>query len=115
MDHPSNEVMEAWCKASHDLGIEVEIPHTLQLKSGATIEADVLVKNFGHVNGMLVSSRDIFFAHSDEIVTAGYGYSEVISPGCQTYDRNLFIDTLNNWGWSGSAGQCPDWYIGDSP
>ena len=103
--------MEAWRKASHDLEIEVEMPYTLRLKSGAKIEADVLVKDFGHVNGMLVSSRDIFSVLTDEIVSAGYGYSVLGSPVYQTYDRDLFIEALNDWGWSRSADQRPSWYI----
>jgi hypothetical protein len=106
---------EAWRKASRDLGIEVEIPFTLQLKSGVKIEADVLVMNFGHVNGMFVSPCDIFLGHDDEIVSAGYGYCEAISPTFPTYDRNEFIDALNDWGWSGPPNQHPDWYVDDSP
>ena len=111
MGNLNSELMNAWREASRDLGIKVEMPYALQLKSGAKIEADVLVKDFGHVNGMLVSSCDIFSALTDEIVSAGYGYSVFSTAVYQTYDRDLFIEALNDWGWSRLADQRPSWYI----
>lgn len=106
----NSKLMEAWRDASLDLGIEVETPYMVQLKSGTTIETDVLVKKFGHVNGMLVSSRDIFLPLTDEVASAGYGYS-VLGSSYQTYEHGLFIEALSDWGWSGPADQCPSWYV----
>jgi hypothetical protein len=33
-------------------------------------------------------------------------------PGCRRYNRQLFIDTLNDWGWFGEKGAEPPWYTG---
>jgi hypothetical protein len=28
------------------------------------------------------------------------------------YDRDLFVATLNDWGWHGNPAEAPDWYTG---
>jgi hypothetical protein len=28
----------------------------------------------------------------------------------EAYNRALFVETLNDWGWFGPTGMAPDWY-----
>jgi hypothetical protein len=101
--------MEAWKKAAVDLGIEVVCPYTLSLENGTLVEADVLVKNFGNLHGMLLSTSDIFTASSNQIVQAGFGYS-VLNSGHENFDRKYYIEMLMDWSWSGTNDKCPSWF-----
>ena len=41
----------------------------------------------------------------------GY-YGSNLFPPYRIYDRQLFVDTLNDWGWFGRPGEEPPWYTG---
>jgi hypothetical protein len=43
----------------------------------------------------------------------GY-FSCNLYPRYRAYRRQLFIDTLNDWGWFGEKGKEPPWYTGQS-
>jgi hypothetical protein len=112
MDSTTRSLVAAWRAAADDLGISIQAPFSLHL-SGRIITADVLVRSFGQVNGMLVCARagvfdDVFHDVSNEIVAAGYGYS-VLGSSYESYDRDLFVETLRDWSWSGPDCDCPDW------
>ena len=107
MNTPTRPLITAWRAAADDLGIRIEVSFLLRTSS-RIIEADLLVRDFGSVNGMLISgTEDVFNACSSDIVAAGYGYSVLATP-YETYDRALFIDTLSDWSWTG-GGNCPEW------
>ena len=38
-------------------------------------------------------------------------YPSLLGESYRAYDRELFIDTLNDWGWYG-GGDPPSWYTG---
>jgi hypothetical protein len=38
--------------------------------------------------------------------------SEVDEAAYSKYDRELFTETLSDWGWFGDASAFPDWYTG---
>ena len=106
----SSRLIEAWRTASHDLGIVVETPFTLVLASGGRIDADVLVKDFGSPQGMLLSTDPgVFHAFDKEIVSAGYGYSALVSPVYESYDPHVFMEVLNHWSWAGTEEDRPTW------
>ena len=91
---------EAWSAAAADLGIEVSV------RGDA-----VVVKDFGGQNGMLCAIRSSPNGASDLRELAehqGMGWS-VLSSSYAEYDRELFIDTLKDWGWTGD-GEPPHWY-----
>jgi len=92
-----------WRKAAADLGLRVTAPFVLSTPNGEFL-FDVLVHDFGSERGMLLMER-----WSDEKAQAakllGYGFSCL---GAGTYDRNGFIDVLQDWGWFGSS-PIPAW------
>jgi len=103
-------LIQAWRSAARDLGIEIIVPFSLTLPSGVTLEADLLVKDFGAPRGMMVSGaeEDVFWPHEGEIVDQGYGYSIVCDEDL-AYDRDYFIKILDDWGWSGPETRSPPW------
>ena len=47
---------------------------------------------------------------TDEIVREGYGYSVLSEPDSgEDYDRDVFIEVLSDWDWSGPESERPSW------
>jgi hypothetical protein len=97
------ELLGAWQEAAADLGIEVRVHGDA-----------VVVEDFGSRNGMLCSvptNRDGERALRREAERCGMGWS-VLTRTYARYDRMVYVDTLNDWGWTGD-GPPPPWYTGD--
>jgi hypothetical protein len=100
----STPLASAWRRAADDLGIEVVVPYRLDERFVFV----ALVRNFGSPNGMLV------LAEWDEKSAAaaeqqGFGFSCMDSPFYEKYDRQLFVDVLSDWTWTGDPEQTPAW------
>ena len=100
-----------WRQAAHDLGLKLIAPFKLA-DEDRTLSYPGLIPPFGSPMGMLV----IVGLHYDDHVRVaqqqGYGYS-CFSEDSQSYDRDSFIDVLNDWGWSDSPNSVPAWYTGE--
>lgn len=112
---PSEGFERAWLDAASDLGIDVVAPFTLRVAE-RDLTCVALVRGFGKVNGMVVlrggvsewqGVRDLLNAASE----LGYGHS-FVRDSYARYDRALFVDTLNDWGWQRET-EPPDWYTGE--
>ena len=105
----NKSLINAWKKASKDLNIEIETPFFLQTDKGL-IKYDLLVKSFGNENGTLIITID----DMGEFNTAEkYGfYCSALSTYYNRYDRDLYIETLNDWGYFGLLEKKPNWYTG---
>lgn len=67
-----------------------------------------LVRSFGGPKGTLVlASWDDRYAAAAK--QHGFGYSCMDSPFYETYDRQLFVDALTDWTWTGDPARRPDW------
>jgi hypothetical protein len=98
----------AWQTAAEDLGIAVTAP--------ASLDGEVciaLVHEFGSPHGTAVVPRggERESATVAAALAAGHYVSIVNADSYATYDRNLFVGTLDDWGWYGS-GDPPSWYSG---
>ena len=103
--------MNAWRRAAEDLGIRVDIPFTLTTNRGEDISYEAHVLDFGGPNGTVfgrVGDDSRFREHRKD---AGYFASD-LAPTYGTYNRDLFIATLDDWKWFGANGQEPAWYSG---
>jgi len=104
----NKQLAESWSKAAKDLGFRFVSPFEIE-----QVSFTGLVEGFGSSKGTLI------FVNSDEgtspwasIATKnGYGYS-CLSSHYEEYDRESFIDTLNDWGWSKPDQNPPTWYTG---
>jgi hypothetical protein len=83
-------------------------PYILTLKNGEKVRADLLVKDFGLMLVATEEAEETFRRLDHQIVAAGYGYSVCFGEDLD-YDRERFIDTLKDWGWTGAANQRPAW------
>jgi hypothetical protein len=93
-------LLASWLEAGEDLGVKVE-------EHGDA----VVVREFGNSLGMLCSLAEDGAAHKSDAKQLGMGYS-LLGKSYVSYDRALFIDTLNDWGWYGQ-GDPPPWYTGE--
>jgi hypothetical protein len=100
-------VSEAWKAAAKELGIEVEAPFRLSLKSGDSFEVEALVRHFGGSAGTLVTTTEQMEVLA--LVQAGPYCGSAVNPlHYRRFDRSRFIRTLADWGWYGE-GEPPVW------
>jgi hypothetical protein len=102
---------DLWAQAAADLGLDIDVPYSVRLPSGASVDARVHLRNFGGDNGMLVvSDYSIVSMLLDELASQGYGFSVLDDPlQSEVYDREVFIEMLTDWGWSGTSAERPSW------
>ncbi len=108
------EMAEAWCEAALDLNIDVTIPITSDIPKSSAGAFIGLVHQFGSRAGTLLGTIDGKYAEiRDQVEARGYFLSQLNPDAYRSYDRQLFIDTLNDWGYFGSE-PAPAWYTGTS-
>ena len=104
MTEPPAPLVQAWQAAATDLGIEVQAPY---LVGDAVFAARVL--GFGSARGTLVDWMGSGNSHA----TADTFYVSCVDPKAYgSYDRRLFQETLDYWGWAGDLSSAPGWYTG---
>jgi hypothetical protein len=106
-----DNVATAWQVAAGDLGLAISSPYVLQSPS-SEYAFIALVENFGCERGTLICLPhqwdDLGFA--DRAEDAGFYCSGLYPESYAHYDRDLFIETLRDWGWFGDADARPEWY-----
>ena len=113
MNDTESKIIAAWRFAAQDLSFEFTSPFSAMVKGGCSVKFLGLVHHFGANVGMLIRGKssgivDGFWPADEE-----YGLSELWKSYCK-YDRELFIDTLEDWGWRGPMAMRPSWYTGKS-
>ncbi len=103
-------MIDSWMEAGRDLGVEV-IP-SCRLEIDQLTFTCLLVKDFGSVMGTIVMPMDVEQEVLSKIRKTGYFLSRLNPESYCKYDRELFIDTLNDWGYFGPASKRPGWYTG---
>ena len=108
-----NAFAQAWLEAARDLNIKVIHPFTFITPSGLNVETiGVYLPDFGSKNGTLLTCR----FDSDEVMDLAeetfYFLSGLNPYSYEPYDRELYIDTLNDWGWFGLKNDVPEWFSG---
>jgi len=79
------------------------------------IECVALVEDFGSSHGTIVLGRHIAPGLARSTAKAQGRYVSLIDEvSYSSYDRKLFIETLNDWGWYGEPGEAPSWYTGEA-
>src|SRR5580765_3129511 len=104
------KVVSAWQDAARDLGIRFTSPVTAQ-HDGASISCLGLVHQFGRRIGTIISvidepSSETRYPANDDFLPSR------LSDSYAHYDRQFFIDTLNDWQFFGADAEKPGWYAG---
>ena len=108
MSNIDPRLVEAWRTAAAELGISVVAPVEI---GGETCVA--LLRDFGSPAGAVVVEVDGLRAEAAtaSAEAAGYFVSAMTAAAYERFDRELFVTTLDDWGWFGS-GDAPPWYSG---
>jgi hypothetical protein len=110
---PTPRMADVWEKAAADLKITFISPFTIEY-NGKTIVCAGFLPDFGCPKGAIV----LELYDSDEVyeacVKGGYFISKLNPFEYEKYSRELFIATLNDWGWFGDSKNIPQWYSGAS-
>ena len=108
----SNPAAQAWMDASRDLGIRFIRPFTFTTKDGCRLTTSGgWLPDFGGSHGTLLLTRfDPESMHGSEDDTDFY--SSGLNPeSYEPYRREVYIETLNDWGWFGAESP-PPWFTG---
>lgn len=108
-----SKLAEKWEAARNDLGLDIVIPYQVDFGNNFQVQAKLLVRNFGARKGTLIfTDMDLVWPHRNELSNLGYGYCVLDEPTDKTnevYDRDLFIDMLSEWEWTGDEATRPTW------
>jgi len=107
------KLIKVWQQAADDLGLKIQSPFHLTTSENKKIRFELLVENFGSKLGTIIFLIDDL----TEIRTPsqyGYFFSALNPDSFVIYDRQYFINMLNDWGYFGDKTKTPDWYTGKS-
>jgi hypothetical protein len=104
------KVAAAWRAAAEDLGIQFTTPFAVE-RNGRQIETLGLVHQFGRRIGTIISVIDEPSSLTKHPADDDY-YSSQLSDSYTRYERQFFIDTLNDWQFFGPDSRKPSWYTG---
>jgi len=112
-----SRLQNAWRVAAKELGVDAVIPFELKTKT-FTLTAEVLLRNFGEKNGMLVvSDYKAIAPFRDKVIGLGYGFVTMEEPERDwpftREEKEAFIEMLSDWSWSGPPAEAPDWLLLD--
>jgi hypothetical protein len=107
----SEDVINAWRQAAKDLKIQIQAPFILTVENNDKIRFYLLIENFGSTRGTIILSTDDM-TEFDAPEKYGYYYSALNPEHYGVYDRDNFIETLNDWGYYGDKSTTPGWYTG---
>jgi hypothetical protein len=109
-------IAESWRTAADDLGIVVDVRAGFKCQAGEEHEC-IHVPDFGSRKGTIAcplkcsrTGRSHDLAEGRTFKDRGH-YFSLLSDSYEGYDRDLFVATLDDWGWHGE-GSPPSWYSG---
>ena len=107
-----DDLSQAWREAAVDLGIEVTAPYLLLLTGQHQCIARL--EHFGSPEGMVTIALDADDREAvrDEAASRGIYVSQVNPDLYRHYQREVFIEALDDWGWYGTEVERPAWYSG---
>jgi hypothetical protein len=109
-DQKQLDFINAWTIGAKDLGLIIRPLFNIPSDNGRTIERTLLVENFGSKLGTAIFT-DIHKCPDSNFSAKGY-YVSTLGDSYAKYRRDLFIDTLNDWGYYGDPKLKPDWFTG---
>ena len=111
MTEKEAKVVAAWKEAAADLNIRLTTPYVVSTADGRSFEYLGLVHNFGRKIGTLIRVNGEPSEHTPHPPGNDY-YWSLLSPGYGKYQRQSFIDTLDDWQFFGPESERPPWYTG---
>lgn len=111
MTNTEAKVVGAWKEAAANLGIQFTAPFTITLPDGKQQECLGLVRKFGRRVGTIIAVIGEPSEPSDPLTTDDYFWSILGQSYC-SFNRQRFMDTLDDWKFFGPVSEQPSWYSG---
>ncbi len=108
---PTPRMAAAWQKAASDLKITFVSPFPIEYK-GRTIYCTGYLQDFGNPKGTVILGLYDSDVDCDAINEGGYYLSRLNPLVYEKYSRDVFMETLNDWGWFGNPNEAPAWFSG---
>ena len=108
------KLVQAWRDAAADLKFRFTSPFEGTTAAGVRFEALGLVHQFGRRVGTLIQVGGEPSAESDYPADNDYTWSCLGSTGYRRYDRNFWIEMLNDWQFVGPESERPSWCKGEA-
>lgn len=106
------QVQEAWRRAASELGFEFVSPHAIEDGERRT-EYHGFIRNFGGPIGTVFIAGESFDVGIGDCALIakqqGYFFSRLNAEVYGTFDREVFVETLTDWGYFGESGVAPEW------
>ena len=104
-----SELGQAWTTAASDLGIRVVVPYALRDRDGVVL-ADAFLPDFGSSAGAVI----VAIGAGSQVLrraaaSMGAFYSELSLDAYSPYERSLYVETLEDWGWTNVSEAPPEW------
>src|SRR5512139_1525811 len=113
MTNTEASVVAAWREAAADLGFRFTTPFVVTLADGRQQEHLGLVHHFGRRVGTLIAVLHEPSEKFPRPEVKDYFWS-ILGPSYGRYERQAFIDTLDDWKFFGIESERPEWYSGKS-
>jgi hypothetical protein len=110
MTHTEQLLLESCRAAGIEFYIKVISPFVLSDKGGVAHDFIALFPNLGTEKGALVCHFDDWPTKNPIAAAYGYYCSGLHAGSYSQYDRSLWKDTLQEWGWCGSCEDRPMWW-----
>ena len=110
MNSKNDVLIDTWKRAAIELGLEIICPFKINTENGM-VSYPILVKHFGGKKGTIIARLELTMdipipKHKD------YYFSVLDSDYYSNFNQELFIETLEAWGFFGDNEKQPDWYNG---
>jgi hypothetical protein len=107
------QLIQASCQtAAEDLGVAITSPFVVVDAEGKAHTFLALFKDFGSGKGTLICLADDWLALNPVAVKQGYYCSGLHPASYGRYDRSLWLETFEEWGWRGPKSGRPSWCRG---
>src|SRR5258708_7142672 len=102
---PSERLIQESCRlAANDLDLPIVSPFVLMGTDGKTLPFIALFERFGSDRGVLICMADDWLAKNSIATELGYFCSGLHPNSYSEYDRRLWIESFEEWGWRGREG-----------
>jgi hypothetical protein len=105
----NTKISTAWQIAREELGVRVVAPYEARTRSGEVVVCEAYLPDFGSPTGAIVlgyNGTGVLRTQFDGL------WCSVAYEPYEVFDRTLFVETLNDWGWFGPSDNKPNWYGG---
>ena len=100
----------AWKIAAEELGLDIICPLKVNTENGK-VNYPLLIKNFGGKKGTIIARHELFIDFPMP-KDKDYYFSAVNVDYYSKYNKENFIETLEDWGFYGDEDCKPEWYHG---